>query len=139
MCILAHGVLKIIPGGRHRQVGTDRQTLGPVRKSTRGRRIVGNTTNRRLGAPARGLAPPSRPPPDRPEPNRSNPELARRTLSSLPLSPTPLKREYNAVSVNRSMKFGNIVRVETSRYLTKIATLRKVDRKQRAFATIVFR
>jgi len=32
----------------------------------------------------------------------------------------PPKRKYNAVSAERSMKFGNIVRVETSRDLTKI-------------------
>ena len=44
----------------------------------------------------------------------------------LPLLPTPApKREYNAVSLQWPMKFGNIVRVETSRYLTKITTLRR--------------
>ena len=52
--------------------------------------------------------------------------------SFFPFLPTPLKREYNAVSAERSMKFGNIVRVETLRYLTKITTLqRKAGRKQR--------
>ena len=30
------------------------------------------------------------------------------------------KHEYNAASAERSMKFGNIERVETSRYLTRI-------------------
>ena len=40
----------------------------------------------------------------------------------------PPKREYNAVSAERLTKFGNIVRVETSRYLTKITTLRKAAR-----------
>ena len=47
-----------------------------------------------------------------------------------PLATPPLwppKREYNAVSAERSMKCGNIVRVETSRYLTKITTLRRND------------
>ena len=39
----------------------------------------------------------------------------------------PPKREYNAVSAERSMKFGNIIRVETSRYLVKITTLRDRD------------
>jgi len=45
-----------------------------------------------------------------------------------PLTTPPLwapKREYNAVSAERSMKFGNIVRVGTLRYLTKITALRK--------------
>ena len=38
----------------------------------------------------------------------------------------------NANTTESSTKFGNIVRVETSRYLTKIMTLRKkADRKQR--------
>jgi len=37
----------------------------------------------------------------------------------------PPKREYNAVSAERSMEFGNIVQVETLRYLTKITALRK--------------
>ena len=37
----------------------------------------------------------------------------------------PPKREYNAVSAERLTKFGNIVRVGTSRYLTKITTLRR--------------
>ena len=42
----------------------------------------------------------------------------------------PPKREYNAVSAERSMKFDNIVRVETLRYLTKITALRrKADRE----------
>jgi hypothetical protein len=42
------------------------------------------------------------------------------------------------LSLQFLMKFGNIVRVETSRYLTKITTLRrKADREVcRAFATI---
>jgi hypothetical protein len=39
----------------------------------------------------------------------------------------PPKREYNAVSAERSMNFGNIIRVETSRYLVKITTLRDRD------------
>ena len=42
-----------------------------------------------------------------------------------PLITPPLwtpKREYNAVSAERSMKFSNTVRVETSRYLTKTTT-----------------
>ena len=40
----------------------------------------------------------------------------------------PPKRKYNAVSTERSMKFGNIVRVKTLRYLTKITALqRKAD------------
>ena len=50
-----------------------------------------------------------------------------------PLTTPPLwppKREYNAVSAERSMKFGNIVRVETLRHLTKITALRrKADRE----------
>jgi hypothetical protein len=50
-----------------------------------------------------------------------------------PLTTPPLwppKREYNAVSVERSMKFGNIVWVETLRHLTKITALRrKADRE----------
>ena len=55
--------------------------------------------------------------------------------SFFPFLPTSLEREYNAVSAKRSMEFGNIVQVETSRYLTKITTLqRKADRL--AFATI---
>jgi hypothetical protein len=37
----------------------------------------------------------------------------------------PPKREYNAVSAERLTKFGNIVRVGASRYLTKITTLRR--------------
>ena len=40
---------------------------------------------------------------------------------------TTPKREYSAVSAERSMKFGNIIRVETSRYLMKITTLRDRD------------
>jgi len=50
------------------------------------------------------------------------------TLPFLPLnyaSIMPAKLEYNAVSAERLTKFGNIVRVETSRYLTKITTLRR--------------
>jgi len=43
----------------------------------------------------------------------------------LPLPLWPPKREYNAVSAERSMEFGNAVRVETSRYLTKITTPRR--------------
>ena len=42
-----------------------------------------------------------------------------------PLATPPLwppKREDNTVSAERSMKFGNIVWVETSRYLIKITT-----------------
>src|SRR3984885_15588571 len=50
--------------------------------------------------------------------------------SFFPFLPTSLKRGCNAVSAERSMEFGNIVRVETLRYLTKITTLqRKADRK----------
>ena len=44
-----------------------------------------------------------------------------------PLATPPLwppKREDNTISAERSMKFGNIVWVETSRYLIKITTLR---------------
>jgi len=49
------------------------------------------------------------------------------------------KREYNAVSTERSMKFGNIVRVGTSRYLTKIVALeRKADRKQRRSLRLIY-
>jgi len=39
----------------------------------------------------------------------------------------PPKCEYNAVSAERSMKFGNIIRVEASRYLMKITTLRDCE------------
>ncbi|OCK96774.1 uncharacterized protein K441DRAFT_40180 [Cenococcum geophilum 1.58] len=50
-----------------------------------------------------------------------------------PLTTPPLwppKREYNAVSAERSMKFGNIVWVETLRHLIKITALwRKADRE----------
>ena len=42
----------------------------------------------------------------------------------------PPKREYNAVSAERPMKFGNTVQVETLRHLTKITALqRKADRE----------
>ena len=68
-----------------------------------------------------------------------SPWLARRTKlktyasSSPPQLPLPLwppKREYNAVSAERSMEFGNIIRVETLRYLTKTTTpRRKAGRK----------
>ena len=47
-------------------------------------------------------------------------------LSFLPMPPP--KRKYNTVSAI-SDKFSNIIRVETSRYLTKIMTLRKADRE----------
>src|SRR5882672_7942933 len=46
------------------------------------------------------------------------------TYASSLLMPLP-KREYNAVSAERLTKFGNIVWVEASRYLTKITTLRR--------------
>jgi hypothetical protein len=67
-----------------------------------------------------------------------------RFLFSLLTTPPlwPPKREYNAVSAERSMKFGNIVWVETLRHLTKIMALRrKADReglvaKPYGFATI---
>ena len=39
-----------------------------------------------------------------------------------------LKREY-ILSLQLLMKFGNIIRVETLRYLTKIMTLQKADRE----------
>ena len=95
--------------GRHRQVGTDWQTLGLVRKSAHSWRIIGNTANRRCEAPTRGF--PSSPrsiarrPSDRPESNRSNSELARRTLSLSPPSPTPLKRKYNAASAEKASRY----------------------------------
>ena len=44
-------------------------------------------------------------------------------LTTPPLWPS--KHQYNAVFAERSMEFGNIVRVETSRYLTKITTLQR--------------
>ena len=44
----------------------------------------------------------------------------------------PPKREYNAVFAKRSMKFGNIILVETSRYLMKITTLRVLAAKHTA-------
>jgi hypothetical protein len=52
-----------------------------------------------------------------------------------PLTTPPLwppKREYNAVSAERSMKFSNIVREETSCYLTKITTCRVSTAKSRS-------
>jgi hypothetical protein len=64
------------------------------------------------------------------ESHRSNSELAWRTLPrhTLPLSLFYLYLRQNAnttLSLQLPMKFGNIVRVETSRYLTKITTLRR--------------
>ena len=68
-----------------------------------------------------------------------SPWLARRTKlktyassspPQLPFLLWPPKCEYNAVSAERSMEFGNIVRVGTSRNLIKITTLwRKAGRK----------
>ena len=62
-----------------------------------------------------------------------------RTYLFLPLFAHASKREYNAVSAERSMKFGNTVRAESSRYLTKIMTLRrKVERKQRRSLRLLY-
>jgi len=53
-------------------------------------------------------------------------EDVRFLFSPLTMPPLwPPKREYNTVSAERLMKLGNIVWVETSRYLTKITTLRR--------------
>ena len=52
-----------------------------------------------------------------------------------PLATPPLwppKREDNTVSAERSMKFGNIVWVEISRYLIKITTLKVLAAKHTA-------
>ena len=46
----------------------------------------------------------------------------------------PPKREYNAVSAERSMKFGSVVRVETLRHLTKITALRRKASKNKVLA-----
>ena len=46
----------------------------------------------------------------------------------------PPKREYNAVSAERSMKFGSVVRVETLRHLTKITALRMKASKNKVLA-----
>jgi hypothetical protein len=51
----------------------------------------------------------------------------------------PPKREYNTVSAERSIKFSNIVWVETSRYLIKITILRDREgscSQAHGFATI---
>ena len=68
-------------------------------------------------------------------------EDARFLLSPLTTPPLwPPKRECSAVSAERSMKFGNIVQLETLRYLTKItAPQKKVARARFLQPSIRFR
>ena len=55
-------------------------------------------------------------------------------ISSFPLTTCPPKRKYNTIFTERSIKFGNIVQVETSRYLTKITTLQKKVTRSKVLA-----